>query len=294
MVLEQVEHREHVRPERRQREHGDSHGRKRRAEQDTPALARCHEHERQHHAGGDLDRHGSDERGAAQLRLAVQDQQRAGDERQRHEHVVVPAADRVDEEQRVEGEEQHRRHRTETEPPGARPDKCRAAERRQPRGRFERPHRARHAERYEHIAEQREQGPIVRGRVQPHRPGEGHRPVAGDGDRAVHVRVHVVERPHPRVRHVVEDVRGEHRRRQGEQCHEDGGPRDRDPSGNPTRTEQHEHVERRHQDDQAIELVEPDPAAVPAMERAGHPARHAVAPRRYEQFRVGRSGGDEP
>jgi hypothetical protein len=255
----------------------------------TRAARREHE-ERQHQPGRDLHADADRERRCAGAQARV----RAGSQRERereHQHdqrVVVRAADREHEQQRIEPDERACPASRAPKPAGSARDQRDRAEAARDRDRLERPQRAADAERHGRVAEQREQRAVWRVLVGPAEEREDF--IARRLRRDVRVWVEPVQRAHPREADVAEHVLRE-QRRTGQQDHVRCCDRDGDRSERQAACEQqHEHVARAHDQRQRLKTAGAERQVQP-FERACQPWRPTAAACRHVLRRfAGRTG----
>ena len=161
------------------------------------------------------------------------------------------AAHVVDQQQRVEADEQYGGQRIPAQEPRGAPHEPDDPERRGTRHGLQDPQSGRHSERRQWIGEQRENRPVdrlrtVRSRVAEHR-------VAHDRHRRVRVGIEPVVRAEPRVRDVGEDVLGEERRRQQKQHVEADDRADPDARRQVANARQHGDIEREREPQARVE-----------------------------------------
>ena len=169
---------------------------------------------REDQAGGELDADGQHREATADPLPGGEDRVDAADHRQQHEQVVVPAADSIDHEERVEAHQRGRLDRVGATPTGALPH-----DRHQRQGgyggdRLVREHAGRDRQRRQQVAEDGEHRAVGTRDVGPLGPDVREHRVRVDRVRPVGVGVGVVDRAHSRVGLIAEDVGGGQRRRQ--------------------------------------------------------------------------------
>ena len=229
-----------------------------RAERRAHALTRARrgEHEeRQHEPGRHLDAHGRRQRArrCARARARARGPRERERERQQQQRVVVRAADSQHQQHRVQAHERRRPARRASQARGRARDQRDRAEGRNDRQRLERPQAARETERYQRVADQREQR-AVRGVLELPVDEPQHR-VARRFGGEVRVRVEAVQDAHAREREVAEHVLGDQRRpQQQDQVREHDRARE-GQRRQPSRDEQHEQVARAHDQHQRLEVA---------------------------------------
>jgi hypothetical protein len=303
LLADRVEKAQRVAAEAEQRQQRQRSQAQQRAHRRPDALARVrsakHE-EGQHEAAGDLDADAGDQRrrARAQMRVGARGEREGDGEHQQDQRVVVRAAHREHEQDRVESHERGRRRRGMTETPGRACHKRHRPEARRGGDRFEHPQAARDAERRGRVAEERVERTVGGVLERPADEPEDRIGARFGGD--VRVGVEPVQRAHASEREVAEDVLGDQGRpERQDHVREHDRARERAP-GHRSGGDQHEQIARAHDQHQRLKAVSGE-ARSEALERSRHPVRPAADAGRdvFRRFRGGvgaeqQRGGQHP
>ena len=202
----------------------------------------------------------------------------------------MPAADAEHEQDRVEAEQQDRRHRVAAQAAGAVPDEPDAAEAREARQTLDDPQPGRRAQPGERVAGEGEQRAVGARDALPSEE-RVHR-VVDEGAHVHPVRIHVVDHPEPRVLEIAEDVLGQQRGRDGEDDVQQHDRADRPTHRHGAPAHEDEPVGEAHRDQREEELRAGDGQAERAEDAIDPGGRHRRHRRDLEGAAAGRAHGD--